>query len=298
MLRIVLFPLLAMLTFGATAQGPMKKPPLPPGRDPGGVAIALITTGIDYTAPHVARGVARDGEGELIGFDLVDNDNRPFGNAGDTRLAITLLDQQIGARLIPVRADTSDPISMARAAAFIAHTPARIAVLPASSMHKEDWEPFRKAVEHLPQILFIAAAGDDGRDLDKEPTYPAAFGLANVLVVTAAGLQEGQSPTIGMLPRANWGANTVDAVALADDSVLASVVAAKAAAATLAPASKPTGAELKQKLIKSALRQREEETPRRTRSLAVMTPVVVRSRMDPVDRILDKARIPERLETR
>ena len=28
-----------------------KKPPVPPGRDPGGVAVALIGTGIDYTLP-------------------------------------------------------------------------------------------------------------------------------------------------------------------------------------------------------------------------------------------------------
>lgn len=55
-----------------------KKPPVPPGRDPGGVAVALIGTGIDYTLPAVARRLARDGEGELIGWDLQDEDRKPF----------------------------------------------------------------------------------------------------------------------------------------------------------------------------------------------------------------------------
>ena len=31
------------------AQTPASKPPVPPGRDPGGIAIAFIATGLDYT---------------------------------------------------------------------------------------------------------------------------------------------------------------------------------------------------------------------------------------------------------
>src|SRR5262245_28751980 len=140
-----------MLAFAGTALAQAKKPPLPPGRDPGGVAIALITTGIDYTAPHIAQRLARDGEGELIGFDLVDNDNRPLGAAradtpahwgGDgTVLAASILDATIGARLVPVRIDPSNSTSLARAVAFIAQTPARIVAVPMSGPRKEDWEP-------------------------------------------------------------------------------------------------------------------------------------------------------------
>src|SRR4029077_8292457 len=99
--RAFLFCVLA-LTLATTAAAQRKKPPLPPGRDPGGVAIALLGSGIDYTVPHIAQRLARDGEGELIGFDLVDNDNRPLGGDG-TALATNLLDPTIGARLVPVR---------------------------------------------------------------------------------------------------------------------------------------------------------------------------------------------------
>src|SRR4029078_9951193 len=97
-----------MLALGPMALAQTKKPPLPPGRDPGGVAIALLTTGIDYTLPTIAGYLARDGEGEVIGFDPVDNDNRPFGGDGTT-LAANLLDPAIGTRLVPVRVDPRDP---------------------------------------------------------------------------------------------------------------------------------------------------------------------------------------------
>src|SRR5262249_13897079 len=63
----------------ATAQG--RKPKLPAGLDPGGVAIAILSTGIDYRAADIAQRLARDGEGDLIGWDLVDRDNRPFNEA-------------------------------------------------------------------------------------------------------------------------------------------------------------------------------------------------------------------------
>ena len=37
------------------------KPKVPPGRDPGGVAIAVIGSGVDYTLTNIARRLARDG---------------------------------------------------------------------------------------------------------------------------------------------------------------------------------------------------------------------------------------------
>ena len=274
---VLLLQLTALLALGPMAIAQTKKPPLPPGRDPGGVAVALLTTGIDYTLPQIARGLARDGEGELIGFDLVDKDNRPFGRDGTT-LAINLLDPTIGARLVPVRVDPRDTVSLARAVAFIAQTPARIVVVAMWSPSREDWQLFRHAAERSPQLLFVVAAGDDGKDLDKEPVYPAAFALPNVLVVTAAGADSNTLQSVRISPAANWGANTVDAVALAGDSIVATAVAAKAAAAALPQSSGLDGAELKLKLIRLSLMQREGETPPRTRSLAILAPVVLRLR--------------------
>ena len=56
-LRLVCFALIVAL--GSAAAQP-KKPKLPPGLDPGGQAIVLLTTGIDYTKPELASRLARD----------------------------------------------------------------------------------------------------------------------------------------------------------------------------------------------------------------------------------------------
>jgi hypothetical protein len=198
---------------------------------------------------------------------------------------------------VPVRVDARDPASLARAVAFIAQTPARIVVVPTWGQRKEDWQPFRRAVEHFSQLLFIVAAGDDGKDLDKDPVYPAAFALPNVLVVSAARAGPHTPRSVQILPAANWGSNSVDAVALSGDSVAAAAVAAKAAAAMLPHSASLNGAELKLRLIQTSVIQRQGETPQRTRSLAVLAPMVVRDGItDPSQRILDKARVPERLQ--
>jgi hypothetical protein len=254
MLRLLIFGLTS-IWLGATAVGEEKKPRLPAGRDPGGTAVAFLSTGIDYTHPAIARRLARDGEGELIGWDLVDNDNRPYGksdgrtgvNAGhdSTALVSFLLGGEVPVRLVPVRINPDDPVSRARAVAFVARTPALIVLVPKSHGGRSDWEPFGQAVQHFSHLLFIVPAGDEGRDLDEHPVYPAGLGLPNMLVVTAAN--EG-----GVRASANRGRKTVDALAVADNSVWASVVAAQAAAALLSREPKLLGAALKRRLIEIA----------------------------------------------
>jgi hypothetical protein len=164
-----------------------KKPPVPPGRDPGGVAVALIGTGIDYTLPDLARRLARDGEGELIGWDLQGEDRKPFDNSkggalpewgGDSTLVASLLIGAPTVRLVPVRVEPGDPVGLARALAFVAQTPARIAVLAMWSNSPVRWEPFREAARRFNNVLVIVPAGQGA-----EPAYPGALGLDNVLAV-------------------------------------------------------------------------------------------------------------------
>jgi hypothetical protein len=164
-----------------------EKPKVPPGRDPGGIALALIGTGIDYTLPHIAPRLARDGEGELIGWDLQDRDRKPFDRSkgtappewgGDGTLLASLLIGAPAVRLVPVRVDPSDPIELAHALAFVAQTPARVAVLAMGSLSRAHWEPFRQAAQRFKDVLVVVPAADT------EPVYPAALGLDNVLAVS------------------------------------------------------------------------------------------------------------------
>jgi hypothetical protein len=159
------------------------------------VAIGLLGTGIDYTIPEIARRLARDGEGELVGWDFVDNDNRPFrsgraapdaGAWGASTTALALAIGVPGRRIVPVRIDPGDARSLARAVAFLAQTPARIVVVPAWSRRQDDWEPFRQAATHFKDLLFVIPAGGDGTGADRDPAWPAAFRLANALVVAAS----------------------------------------------------------------------------------------------------------------
>jgi hypothetical protein len=225
----------AMLwTAAAVAQA--RKPPVPAGLDPGGVAIAVLSTGIDYRLSEVAQRLARDGEGQLIAWDFVDNDNRPFNAAaadtpaawgGDANELVRMVGRQ-GRRVVTIRLDVRDKASLARAVAFLARTPARIVVVPMSSPARDDWVAFGEAAGTYGDLLFIVAAGDDGPDAAKAPSWPAALGLPNMLVVTTAASAGGDAGKQASRPAAV----VVGAGALADpvDSRTAAMAAADALA--------------------------------------------------------------------
>jgi subtilisin family serine protease len=81
---------------------------------------------------------------------------------------------------------------------------ARIVNLAMASNRIEHWDGFRDGVAAHPDILFVVSAGDDNRDLDRRPIYPAAFNIPNMLVIAAAdGFGE-------PAPGSNWGKATVD----------------------------------------------------------------------------------------
>lgn len=204
---------LALLASAAAKSGE-GEPPVPPGKDPGGVAVALIDSGVNYTLPHIAGRLARDRKGRLLGFDFADDDRQPFDVVPGRRRAIALhhgtsvasilLREAPRARLAPYRFHPRDYESFARIVAHIARGPARIAVMALGGYRAEDWEAFRRAARAHPEILFVLSAGNDGRDIDERPIYPAAFRLANTIVVTS-------TDAFGRLPvESNWGARSVD----------------------------------------------------------------------------------------
>nr|MBX2825412.1 S8 family serine peptidase [Gammaproteobacteria bacterium] len=54
------------------------------------------------------------------------------------------------------------------------------------------------------QLLFIVSAGNNGRNIEQRPVYPAALDIANVLVVTSA------DDFVRPAERTNWGRLSVD----------------------------------------------------------------------------------------
>lgn len=185
-----------------------EKPVVPPDRDPGGVLVALIAQGIDYRLPGLAGKLARDGEGEVVGWDVVDNDRRPFdqnqGNApeeqgGDaTAIATRMIAGGAAARLAPIRVDAEDASSIARGIRLAGQIRARVVLVPMWSRESARWHLFATAAGAQPATLFVLAAADGEKP---EEAFPAAFALDNAIVVSS-GPEREESPGFEGQPRA------------------------------------------------------------------------------------------------
>lgn len=175
------------------AEGPV---PLA-GVDPGGMAIALIGGGIDYREPAIARRLARDGEGELIGRDIAANDARPFqaiaasatGGGGDSNAIVARLRPAAALRVIAVKAAADELPSLVRAIAFAGQTPARVIVLPLAGLYGPSGEMVRQAATRYPAKLFVLGLAEE-----PDGTLPIASGtgaaptlrIGNLLLVSLA----------------------------------------------------------------------------------------------------------------
>jgi hypothetical protein len=174
------FLFLTFVAGGASAQ--TVKPKVPPGTDPGGIAIALIAHGIDYTDPEIAPRLARDGEGEIIGWDFVTGDNKPFAAGPEagidgTRLARLILAAYARGRLVPLRVAPSEPAQFAQAMRFALQSPARIVAIPIWNARPEMTEVLSAAAAHARDRLFVIPAGE-GAGLQRSGNLLSAAALA------------------------------------------------------------------------------------------------------------------------
>ncbi len=195
---------------------------VPPGRDPGGVLVAQIDTGVNYLLPEIARRLARDASGHALGYDFWDLDDEPFDDhparslffpeRHGTAVASVLLREAPTARLVPYRYPRP---AMGRLAALIDDAAAKgvvILTLSLGSDRRRDWDGFAAGLARHPDMLAIVSAGNDGRDLDRAPVYPASLDLPNMITVTSADAATGQ-PAAG----ANWGRLSVQLAVPGED---------------------------------------------------------------------------------
>lgn len=180
-----------------------EKPPVPSDRDPGGVLVALMAQGIDYRLPGLSGKLARDGEGEIVGWDVVDNDRLPFdpneGNAppeqgGDaTAIATRIVANGAPVRLAPIRIDAEDAGSIARAVRLAGQIRARVVLVPLWNRESARWHLFATAAGAQPNTLFVLSAAEGS---NPEEAFPAAFALDNAIVVSSGG-ESAESPGFG-----------------------------------------------------------------------------------------------------
>lgn len=155
--RAIVFAFLAFsfVTFAAAQTDPA----VPPGRNPGGWPIALINNGIDYTDERIAARIARDGEGEIIGFDFADDDRRPFSklllpDAEKTAIDLVLAEGQ-ASTLVPIRVDFGEPKTVARAMDYASQSPAKVVLIMQPNRTDGDVDLLNTAAKRYPDLLII-----------------------------------------------------------------------------------------------------------------------------------------------
>jgi hypothetical protein len=178
---------LSSLAMSAWAENPK----VPPEKDAGGVPVALIGGGLDYTRPDMVKRLARDGEGNIVGWDFVDDDIHPFSRDEEANREAQQLLATPGVEIVPIRVPQGAHDAVAKAAAFLSRTEVRtVVVLPASDK-PEDWQLFVKAATHFKDLLFIAPyrnpRGWKPGAQASAAAFPAALSLPNVLSVAQAG---------------------------------------------------------------------------------------------------------------
>ena len=185
-----------------------------PMQAPSEPLLALVDTGVNYNLPMVQKHLALGQDGQLIGYDFWDNDNRPFDkdprkNAffplhhGTT--VFSALSQELGDLKAAIYRFPAH--NMCRFNDLIDHAEnagVRIVNMSMGSYSQDDWTCFYDGAKQHPHILFVISAGNDGFDIDVNPVFPASFDLENIVVVTSSDLF-GRLP-----PQSNYGRVSVD----------------------------------------------------------------------------------------
>ena len=147
--------------------------PWPPGRTAKGVRVALIDSGLAYDLPIYRDRLARDSDGNPLGYDFWDLDRWPYD--GDvargpflpirhgSAVASVLVREAPAAALIPLRYPRPDMSRMADVIEHAAAVGARIIAMPLGSRKAGDWTRFETAARAHPELLIIASAGNDGQ---------------------------------------------------------------------------------------------------------------------------------------
>ena len=189
-------------------------PPVPLAHDPGGIPVAIVDTGVNYMLPAIGPRLARDRQGGLIGYDFWDLDPRPFDAnphrsaffpaRHGTEVASLIAAEAPVAKLLPYRYPRPDMQRFADLVDHAASQGVRVLNMSLVSFHKAEWRAFEAAMARYPEMLFVVAAGNDRRNIDVRPVYPAGLTFPNMITVTAA-TGEGQ-----LAKDANWGVAAVD----------------------------------------------------------------------------------------
>ncbi|MFN3150589.1 S8 family serine peptidase [Bremerella sp.] len=207
------------------------------------VVVGVIDTGVDYTHPDLVgniwtnpgeiagNGIDDDGNGfvdDVHGFDFVNNDGDPMDdNHHGTHVAGTIAAQGNNGRGVSgVAWNTSIMALKFLSASGAGYTSDAVRAINYATMMRTQYdvnvrvlnnswggggfsaslEAAIKASEQA-DILFVAAAGNDGTNNDASPHYPSNYNVSNVISVAATDQND------NLASFSNYGASTVDIAA-------------------------------------------------------------------------------------
>ncbi len=188
------------------------------------VIVAVIDTGIDYNHPDLAAnmwrnpssrnartGVDANGDqyvGDVVGWDFVHNDNLPFddnqhgthcagtiGAVGGDGQGISGVAQKVSLMAVKFldAAGSGDTADAIKGIDYAVSRGAKVLSNSWGGGADEGNDALKDAIERAGDagVLFVAAAGNDSADNDRDPMYPAAFNLENMITVAATTKNDG-----------------------------------------------------------------------------------------------------------
>ena len=167
---------------------------------------------------------------DVVGWDFADGDNDPFdggtrgghgthvagviGAAGNNGVGVSGVAQRVSIMVVRIFEDAGAGAAtrrIAEAVRYAADAGARVANASWQGGGSRNGDELHRAIAYAGRRgqLFVAAAGNHGRDTDSGSfnVFPAEYGLPNVLVVGASAAGG------GLAAFSNYGAATVDVIA-------------------------------------------------------------------------------------
>ena len=202
------------------------------------IVVAVIDTGIDYNHPDLAFNVwrnpaaknfARTGidpngdeiTGDVVGWDFTHNDNLPFddhmhgthcagtvGAVGNDGVGISGVAQRVSIMGVKFLTKEGSGTTL-DAIKSIDYAVSRGARILSNSWGGKGDDGNNQALEdsikraEAKGVLFVAAAGNDSTNNDRDPAFPASFRVANMLSVAATNEAD------SMASFSNYGKETV-----------------------------------------------------------------------------------------
>jgi subtilisin family serine protease len=187
------------------------------GQGSASVTVAVIDTGIDKNHPDLS-GNAVPGynfvEGNSDTTDLNGHGTHVagiIGATGNNSVGIAGVDWSV--KIMPLRVldqnGEGTEADVMTAVAYAASNNARVvnmsfAFTPESP---SDGKPLKDTIASYPNILFVAAAGNESTNDDITPSYPASFNLSNIVSVAASDQND------NLAGFSNYGPTSVDVAA-------------------------------------------------------------------------------------